>query len=130
MTLWRENEVGDYVQAQLYYEVKDGKTIEHSSVQHTDENGHYKFEGLPEGNYRVRFESTDGADLGQYDVTEWKRGTETESSKVDRTEKTLGKLTAGIISNIEAAPTLDEMVCDGKTTWNMPDQNMGLILPE
>lgn len=53
-----------------------------------------------------------------------------ESAKVDLSEKALRKLTAGMISNIEAAPTLDEMVRDGKTAWGMPNQNMGLILQD
>ena len=48
-----------------------------------------------------------------------------ESAKVDLSEKALRKLTAGMISNIEAAPTLDEMVRDGKTAWGMdqPDDS-------
>ncbi|MFR2938479.1 SdrD B-like domain-containing protein, partial [Faecalibacillus intestinalis] len=78
---------GDCYESFEAYEevVQDGdiyKTITHPTTITTDKNGHYKFEGLPEGEYTVVFESSDQTSLEKYQATIANQGSDKESSKV------------------------------------------------
>lgn len=145
VTLLKKNNDGSYTEATLYDEIdENGNPKKNENVQYTDENGHYKFEGLPEGDYVVKFESSDGTDLGQYEVT--KRDTAADKSLTSKVDPTTGttrdtndKLESGSITGI-TAPTLDDMVngtvtgdwenVPGSNVWNLPHQNLGLTLPD
>ena len=133
VTLLVKDKDGNYVEYTGYKETdKDGNTKQSSSVTYTDEDGHYKFDGLPTGDYRVKFESSDGADLGYYDVTTPNADTDkTVTSKVEKENVTKdddGKLTSGTIKDI-TMPTLDKLITDKNKHYNLPDQNLGLIVP-
>lgn len=85
MTILKKN--GDCYESFEAYEevVQDGdiyKTITHPTTITTDKNGHYKFEGLPEGEYTVVFESSDQTSLEKYEATIANQGSDKESSKV------------------------------------------------
>lgn len=128
-SLLRYDEATDsYVPATLYTK-PDGTPYPNELL--TDANGHYRFEGLPAGKYRVRF--TDGTtDLGSYDVTRYAEGNDPAlNSKVQHDAESIvttdSELTAATITEIDAAPTLEALETVQHTTWNMPDQNLGLI---
>lgn len=133
VTLLIKNEEGDYVKYTPYDEtVENGAYKSESAVTYTDENGHYKFTGLPSGDYRVTFESSDGTDLGHYDVTKANADKDkTVTSKVEQKNVSKngdGELTSGTITDI-TMPTLEEMVQKGQKSYNLPDQNLGLTIP-
>ena len=133
VTLLVKDENGNYVPYEAYDQTVDGTTVKSPSTVLTDKDGHYKFTALPSGEYRVKFESSDGTDLGYYDVTEPNADKDvTKTSKVekDNAEKDEnGELVSGTITDI-GMPSLDKMVSEKKTTHNLPDQNLGLIIPE
>ena len=134
VTLLVKNEKGEYVPYESYHQTVDGKVEKTESVTYTDKDGHYNFDALPPGDYQVKFESSDGTDLGKYDVTEPNADKDvTKTSKVEKenAEKDNGELKSGTIKDI-TMPTLDEMVADKEkngTSYNLPDQNLGLIVP-
>ena len=133
VTLLIKNEKGDYVKYTPYDEtVENGDYKSNGAVTYTDENGHYKFTGLPSGDYRVTFESSDGTDLGHYDVTKANADEDkTVTSKVEKKNVSKngdGELTSGTITDI-TMPTLEEMVKKGTKSYNLPDQNLGLTIP-
>lgn len=139
VTLLVKNENNEYVPYTPYDETVDGTTYQSPSTVKTDKDGHYKFSALPSGEYRVKFESSDGTDLGYYDVTEPNADKDvTKTSKVEKAnaeKDTDGKLTSGTITDI-TMPSLDEMHEKNQgddpkgPTYNLPDQNLGLIIPE
>lgn len=130
-----ENGNEKWVPYTAYDETVDGKTYKCPSTVTTDADGHYKFTGLPEGEYRVKFESGDTgkeASIADYDVTTADQGNDEESSKVKTEEKENGKLIYGMIKDI-TMPSLDKLVEMDKRgelenqTYNLPNQNMGLV---
>ena len=134
VTLYVKNDKGDYVKYTPYNEtVEDGTYKSKNAVTYTDENGHYKFTGLPSGDYRVTFESSDGTNLGHYDVTEANADEDkTVTSKVEKKNVSKngdGELTSGTIKDI-TMPTIEEMAKEGKKSYNLPDQNLGLTIPK
>ena len=133
VTLLKDDGNGNYKEYTAYDETVGGKTYKCPSTLYTDDNGHYKFTGLPSGNYRVKFESSDGTDLGFYDVTKADADEDiTKTSKVKETgvekDTTDGTLKSGTIEDIKM-PTLDEMVAKNQKVYNLPDQNLGLVIP-
>ena len=134
--LYEKQSDNTYAQAKAYDEFvknSDGTytKITHPTTVTTDENGHYKFDGLPEGDFKVVFESGDGIDskdLSNFDVTQF--GTDKDSSKVkeENVVKTNDKLQSGSILDIKM-PTKDEMINEGKYSYNLPNQNLGLTVP-
>lgn len=131
VTLYVEKN-GKYEPYEAYTETLDGKEQKSPSTILTDKNGHYKFRGLPEGKYQIRFESSDGTPLGNYDVTTANAISDTtKTSKVTKdnvVKDTDDKFTSGTITDI-TMPSLDVMVKSGDKTYNLPDQNLGLIIP-
>ena len=132
VTLLKKDADGNYVPFDAYEEItvdKGGKvtTVKHPTTVNTDENGHYKFEGLPEGEFKVIFESGDNS-IEDYNVTDFDKGNKEQSSKVDTgyVDKNGRKLQSGTITEI-TMPSIKEMESQGKTTYNLPDQNLGLI---
>lgn len=132
VTLLVKDKNGNYVPYTPYDETVDGKTYKFPSTVETDKDGHYKFSGLPSGDYRVKFESSDGTDLGHYDVTEPNADKDkTLTSKVEKDNAKKdenGELTSGTITDI-GMPTLGELVETNEKNHNLPDQNLGLIIP-
>lgn len=132
VTLYVE-ENGNYVPYTAYHQIKDGKDYQCSSVLYIDENGHYKFEGLPQGKYKVEFTSSDGTSLGHYEATIANKGTDEQSSKVTSenttTKSTTDKrLVSGNIPNI-SMPSKEEMISTNQHEYNLPNQNLGLTVP-
>lgn len=132
VTLLKKDADGNYVPFEAYEEItvdKDGKVtiVKHPTTVETDEKGHYKFEGLPEGEFKVIFESGDES-LEDYNITDFNKGNKEQSSKVDtdHVDKNGRKLKSGTITEI-TMPSIKEMESQGKTTYNLPDQNLGLI---
>ena len=127
VTLYVNDGNGNYIPYTPYNETVDGNTYVSPSTTYTDENGHYEFTGLPAGDYRVVFESSDGTKLGHYDVTKANADKDkTITSKVEESTKDEnGELTSGTITDIKM-PALKEM---GDKVYNLPDQNLGLIIP-
>lgn len=95
----------------------------------TDENGHYKFVGLPEGEFKVVFESGK-KDISHYGVTKSDIGEVEESSKVkkENVDKNDDTLNSGSILDI-TMPSKEEMVSKNEYSYNLPDQNLGLTVP-
>ena len=137
-TLLRKNENGEWEKAQLFVDPATGER--YPSTVTTDENGHYKFVGLPEGEYRVAFTDGNGNVLGQYDA-ETKFDASADGSKVKNdndsvTKNRDNKLKSGTINDIDKAPTLEEIAGGqysggwektGDADYNMPNQNFGVI---
>ncbi|MDO5813379.1 MAG: Cna B-type domain-containing protein [Bacillota bacterium] len=138
VTLYEKQSDGSYAPAKAYQEVvkkADGtyEIISHPTTIETDENGHYKFEGLPEGDFKVVFESGDGedsTDISHYDVTDFNQGTDEESSKVKKNNvvKENDQLISGSILDIKM-PSKEEIFSENKKSYNKPNQNLGLIIP-
>ena len=136
VTILKKN--GDnYEPFEAYEEVvKDGngyKTISHPTTVTTDENGYYKFEGLPEGDFKVVFESENGndyKDLSNFDVTQ--SGLDKENSKVkeENVDKDGEILKSGSILDINM-PSKEDIVknSDDHYSYNLPYQNLGLTIP-
>lgn len=129
---------GDCYESFEAYEevVQDGdiyKTITHPTTITTDKNGHYKFEGLPEGEYTVVFESSDQTSLEKYEATIANQGSDKESSKVTSDNivtksETDQRIVTGSIPNL-TMPSKEEMINNGQYEYNLPNQNLGLIEP-
>ena len=129
---------GDCYESFEAYEevVQDGdiyKTITHPTTITTDKNGHYKFEGLPEGEYTVVFESSEQTSLEKYEATIANQGSDKESSKVTSDNivtksETDQRIVTGSIPNL-TMPSKEEMINNGQYEYNLPNQNLGLIEP-
>lgn len=133
VTLLRKNGSGDYVPYTAYEEMVNGERKQCAAELLTDADGHYKFTGLPSGDYRVEFSSSDNVSLSAYEVTAANVDTDiTKTSKVEQenTVKENKKLVSGTIMEI-VMPTLSEMASNGQQTYHLPDQNLGLTeVPE
>lgn len=136
-TLLRKDSNGEWKEATLFTDPKTNQP--YPSTVETDQDGNYKFVGLPEGEYRVRFTSGDGTNLGEYDA-ETKYDTSDNGSKVENNAESVAKdgnkLASGTINNIAPAPTLDAITSGSYTgawqtengiDYNMPHQNFGVI---
>ena len=138
-TLLRKNEkTGKWEEAELF--VDPATRERYPSTVTTDKDGHYKFVGLPEGEYRVKFTDGRGNVLSQYDA-ETKYDESADGSKVKNdndsvTKNRDNKVKSGTINDIEKAPTLDEIAGGqysggwektGDADYNMPNQNFGVI---
>ena len=132
VTLYIKDKDGNYKPYTPYDETVNGTTYKSPYTVETDENGHYKFSGLPSGEFHVEFTSSDGTKLGGYDVTEPNADKDiTKTSKVEKDNTTKdkdGKLESGTITDIKM-PTLEQLVSEKKTSYNLPDQNLGLTIP-
>lgn len=132
VTLYVE-ENGKYAPYTAYHQIKDGKDYQCPSKLSTDENGHYKFEGLPQGKYKVEFTSSDGTSLGHYEATIANEGTKEQSSKVTSENTTTKsstdkRLVSGNIPDI-SMPSKEEMISTNQHEYNLPNQNLGLTVP-
>lgn len=137
VTILKKNEDGSYSEFTPYTETVDGKTKTYDTTITTDENGHYKFDGLPEGEFKVVFESVKGSDnykdISHYDVTKAKQGKDEESSKVlkdnvKKDEQNNDELISGSILDIKM-PSKEEMISTNQHEYNLPNQNLGLTVP-
>ena len=104
------------------------------STIETDENGHYKFTGLPEGEFKVEFSSSDdenGTKLTDYKVTKDhasendEETSKVESDHVETDADNENILKSGNITNIKM-PSIEEMSVNNTKSYNLPNQNLGL----
>ena len=104
------------------------------STIETDENGHYKFTGLPEGEFKVEFTSSDdenGTKLTDYKVTKDhasendEETSKVESDNVETDADNENILKSGKITNIKM-PSIEEMSVSNTKSYNLPNQNLGL----
>lgn len=135
VTLYVKDKDGNYQPYKAYQQTKDGKTYTCGSTLKTDANGHYKFDGLPEGDYKVEFTSSDGTSLGEYEATIANQGTDKQSSKVtpentDPKSETDKRLNSGSIPDL-TMPSKEYIVDHSDNNYyNLPNQNLGLIIPK
>ena len=133
VTLYQKQSDGTYAPAKAYKEViknenGDYEEVTYPTILTTDDNGHYKFEGLPEGDFKVVFESSNDKDISNYGITQ--SGTDKDSSKVNEGNvvKINDKLQSGSILDIKM-PSKEEMISKDEKEYNLPYQNLGLTVP-
>ena len=95
----------------------------------TDENGYYRFDELPAGDFQIIFKDENGNIFKDRDVTkkeaegiDTSKNSKAESNK----EENSGKFTEATISQIKM-PTIEEIKATGKMHYHLPDLNVGLV---